>query len=218
VKATNEKLITVNADRDLFGRLLIAANARQINLREVLSYELSPIPCSLAHYDRSLRKTTKSVLMKILEKGVNVPPTLPASLLQTIYIIDGMAVVQMVKSGGASTFGDLSLKYFSYFTAPLSLHRCNCTDVHIVFDQYFEVSIKAGERSRRGLTTALEVQIGGPSTPVPKQWGKYITNQQNKINLCDFLTHSLCKLGQETGNRRRFQGWEEMCAYHQRLL
>ena len=36
VKATGEKLTTVNADRDLFGRLPIAANARQINLKEVL--------------------------------------------------------------------------------------------------------------------------------------------------------------------------------------
>ena len=38
------------------------------------------------------------------------------------------------------------------------------------------------------------MQIAGPSTPVPKQWGKYITNEKNKINLCDFLTHSVCKL------------------------
>ena len=35
VKATDEKLMTVNADRDIFGRLLIMANARQINLKEV---------------------------------------------------------------------------------------------------------------------------------------------------------------------------------------
>ena len=59
VKAMDEKLITVNADRDLFGRLLLAANARQINLKEVLSYELSPVPCSLAHQNGSLKETTK---------------------------------------------------------------------------------------------------------------------------------------------------------------
>lgn len=35
VKATDEKLMTVNADRDLFRRLLVTANARQINLKEV---------------------------------------------------------------------------------------------------------------------------------------------------------------------------------------
>ena len=36
MKATGEKLTTVNTDRDLFARLLIATNARQINLKEVL--------------------------------------------------------------------------------------------------------------------------------------------------------------------------------------
>ena len=71
VKAGDEKSIfTVHADRDLFGRLLIVANARQINLMEVLSYELSPIPCSLAHQDGSLRKNTKSHLAGIIEKLV----------------------------------------------------------------------------------------------------------------------------------------------------
>ena len=62
VKSTNEKFITASADRDLFGRLLIAANARQINLREVLSYELSTVPFALSHQDGTLRKTTKSVI------------------------------------------------------------------------------------------------------------------------------------------------------------
>ena len=51
VKAGDEKSITVHADRDLFGRLLIIANAHQVNLREVLSYELSPILCSLAYQE-----------------------------------------------------------------------------------------------------------------------------------------------------------------------
>ena len=40
VKAADDKVITaVNVDRDLFGRLLITANTRKINLKEVLRYE-----------------------------------------------------------------------------------------------------------------------------------------------------------------------------------
>ena len=39
--------------------------------------------------------------------------------------------------------------------------------------------------------------IHGPSTPIPKQWAEYITNPQNKINLCDFLTSTLCSRGKE---------------------
>ena len=48
VKAADDQVITaVNVDRDLFGRLLITANTRKINLKEVLRYELSPIPRAL---------------------------------------------------------------------------------------------------------------------------------------------------------------------------
>ena len=181
VKATDEKLMTVNADRDLFGRLLVAANARQINLKEVLRYELSPVPCSLAHQGGSLRKTTKSTFCSILEKNVTVLPRLPVSTSDTVYIIDRMALVQKMKSGGARTFGELSLKYYSVTTLPLSY--LNCHEVHVVFDQYWENSIKNNERSRRGASTALEVKISSSATPIPKQWDKYISNCKNKTNV-----------------------------------
>ena len=178
---SNDKLVTVNADRDLFGRLLIVSNVRQINLKEVLCYELSPVPCSLAHPDGGLRKTAKCVMSSLLEKDVNILTRLPVSPLPTVHVIDGMAVVQMSKTAGACTFGELSEKYYSIFTTPLSLN--NCTQVHVVFDQYWDISIKAGERLRRGASSALEIQIRGPATPIPKQWGKYIANPKNKVIL-----------------------------------
>ena len=40
-KPSEEKLATVNADRNLFARLLIASKSRDINLRDLLMYELS---------------------------------------------------------------------------------------------------------------------------------------------------------------------------------
>ena len=76
VKAVNDKLVTVGVDRELFGRLLIAANIRQINLKEVLCYELSSVPFSLAHQDGSLRNTTKSSLAALTEAKVNIYPRL----------------------------------------------------------------------------------------------------------------------------------------------
>ena len=67
----------------------------------------------------------------------------------------------------------------------------------MVFNQYWETSIKGGERSQRGSSSSLEVYIHGPSTPIPKQWAKYITNPQNNINLSDFLTSTMCSRGKE---------------------
>ena len=117
---SKEKLVTVNADRNFFGRLLIVSNVRQIDIKEVLSYELSPVPFFLAHQHGSVRKTAKSVLSSILEKDINVLPRLPASPHSTVQIIDGMAIVQMTKSEGCTTFGELAAKYFDIFTAALS--------------------------------------------------------------------------------------------------
>ena len=140
VKKTNMKangrVITVSADRDLFGRLLIAANTREINLKEVLSYELSSVPLALTHQDGGIHKTIKSVLAKMLENQVEVLPRLfPASPLETVHILDGMVIVQMMKSTGASTFGELASKYYTAITAPLA--QRSCKEVHMVYDQYW---------------------------------------------------------------------------------
>lgn len=121
---SSDKLVTVNADRDLFGRILIVSNTRQICLKDVLSFELSPVPYLLANADGRLRKGTKSTLCTFLEKDVNVVQELTASPNPTVVIIDGMAVIQMSKSAGASTFGVLSEKYYNIFSALLFSNNC----------------------------------------------------------------------------------------------
>ena len=66
------RLLLENADNDLFERLHIAANTLQINLKEALCYELSPIPCALAYQDGNLWKTYKRILLTTIEKELNV--------------------------------------------------------------------------------------------------------------------------------------------------
>ena len=156
VKAANDKLVTVGADRELFGRLLIAANVRKINLKDVLCYELPSIPFSLAHQDGTLRKTTKSVLAGFIESKVTVCPQLHSFPKDTIHLIDAMALVQVMKLAGTKAFGELAYKYFNAITSSL----VSCKEVHIVFDQYWDLSIKAGERTLRGsLNSCLEVRF-----------------------------------------------------------
>ena len=115
------------------------------------------MPISLAHPDGSLRKTTKNTLMHLLEKDVTCRSSLPTSQLPTAFLIDVMALIQMVKSSGSATVGELSQKYEDIVASTL------------IFDQYRSVSIKAGERSRRGESSSLEVNIHNGSTPVPKE-------------------------------------------------
>ena len=58
-------------------------------------------------------------------------------------------------------------------------------------------TVKGDHSQTRGSSSALEVKINSPSTPVPKQWAKYISNPRNKINLCTFLTQALSELGRK---------------------
>lgn len=60
-----------------------------------------------------MRKATKRVLLAELEKCVEVLPRLPEQEnTGTAYILDGMAIVQMMKNGGAQRFGKLAEKYY----------------------------------------------------------------------------------------------------------
>ncbi|KAK3696845.1 hypothetical protein QZH41_003454 [Actinostola sp. cb2023] len=197
IKTSNEKVLTINADRELFGRMVVVARKRDIDLKDVLSYELSAVPIALAHTDGTLRKTTKSVLLSLLEEVIaqNIRPSLSASALTSAIVIDGMAMIQMLKNANEATFGKMATKYFDHF---MSLFSPNCSRIDVVFDQYRNESIKCGERERRGESTSLEVKIYSSSTPVPKQWLKYIGNPRNKLNLMGFLSETWCTMARDS--------------------
>ena len=58
-KTSDDKILTIGADRNRFQRLLVVAIRREINLKDVLSYELSAVPLalfqSLAVFERQQR-------------------------------------------------------------------------------------------------------------------------------------------------------------------
>ena len=106
-----------------------------------------------------------------------------------------MASVQMLKTGGASTFGELAEKHFDLFATHFG--RNGHARVDVVFDQYRDISIKSGERARRTVSMGLEIKIKTPTTPLPKQWQKYINNPKNMVNLCEFLCRSWCEMAEK---------------------
>ena len=129
--------------------------------------------------------------MSVLEKNVAVLPSLPPSLIPTAFVIDAMALVQVMKSASSASFGQMAEQYCTHITRMLS--QSSCSRVDLVFDQYRNQSIKEGERHKRGETSSLEVKIYSDSTPIQKQWEKYISNPRNKENLADFLCCALSK-------------------------
>ena len=81
----------LQADRNLFARLLVIGQSQQNCLRDLLTHELGPMPWSLATYNSSLAKKNKSTLAKLLRDGVEILPNLPNA---SAVIVNAMARLQ----------------------------------------------------------------------------------------------------------------------------
>ena len=67
----------------------------------------------------------------------------------TAHLIDGMAMVQRVRTCGVETFGKLSKRLYMVATSQLGHNGCNRVDV--IFDRYDKpMPIKESDRERRG--------------------------------------------------------------------
>ena len=60
----------LKADRNIFARLTVIAQTRELDMQNVLKYELGVYPWSIAATDRTVAKTAKSMIVQVLEKDV----------------------------------------------------------------------------------------------------------------------------------------------------
>ena len=188
-KSSTGESISISTDRELFSRIVVVAKSRDIDLKEMLTYELSPVPLALAKPDGSLNKTAKQTLLAELEKNSSSTfARLPTVQGDTAWMVDGMAMLQMSKTSSLKTFGDLSEFLFDQIMRIFNTQQPVRVDV--LFDRYdITPSIKSAERARRSQTPGHKLKITNANMPLPKQWDKYLANPQNKTNLSDFLSN-----------------------------
>ena len=103
------RAVILRTDRNLFARLFVIGESRQMDLRQLLIHELGPLPWSLALFDGALVKTNKAALRKPLEDGVESLQRLPAQT--TAVIIDAMALLQTMRKI-PERFSDLAVMIF----------------------------------------------------------------------------------------------------------
>ena len=77
VPISKDKEKVIKYGKDLFQRFLVVSRSREIDFQDVLSYKLSPVLSSIAHLNRSTRKTAKSNLLKGLMIDINIADHLP---------------------------------------------------------------------------------------------------------------------------------------------
>ena len=172
--------VIVRADRNLFARLLIVAQTRSLNMRDVLCCELGPLPWSLASVDGSLAKTAKSKLLDLLEKDIPPAENVPGN---AAWMIDAMALLQSLCTIPA-TFADLAMKAFDVATAAF---LSGSVRIDFVVDRYPTHNIKRCERSQRAKQGIVKINIANRLQKCPSQWKKYLSLDSNKTNLSEFL-------------------------------
>ena len=123
-----------------------------MDLKDLLSHELGPLPWSLASSNGSLAKTNKAILSKLLENGVECPPTLPD--LTTAVIIDAMAMRQMLVR-----IPNRFSKLVDMVMTRILIEAGQAARIDFVEDQYTANSIKNTERNKRGRDGEIVINI-----------------------------------------------------------
>lgn len=192
VKVKKDAVVVVKAERDIFRRLLVVSDGgRNVDLANILQYELSPVPLALAGMNHQLHSTNKSALAEILTKTIEVETELPKSDSSSCLLIDGHAMIQALgKPEGARTFGDLANIFFKNIRRRF---EAGFQRVDVVFDRYFDSSIKDGTRSNRVGATARPIRriIDSRDVKLPQNWVKFIGHSSNKAELASFLSNEI---------------------------
>ena len=190
--AKEKKLTKSNpqSDRELFGRLLVISKDRNVDLKELFSFELTSIPQSSVNSDGSLSKTNKAQTLRDLESHVQA--TNRDHLMElmnksdTGVFVDHMACVKKLSSwAGINTFGDLYAGLTNFVQEAFKEGDI----VHIVSDKYdAPLSIKSGERIRRGnIAGSPEIVVHSEKQVLPRNMKTYLANPKTKaISIISF--------------------------------
>ena len=173
--------VQLRATWDMFNRLLIIGKSRNVDLKELLSYSLTPVPLSLGTSDGAICKTNKSQLIHELEKDTECVPNIPVG---SALMVDGMAFIQQMQKV-PSTFGQLAVEILNNLIG--FARNCGCSRVDFVCDRYPSQSIKNCERERRAVCGTQVFKITKPEQKTPKQFKKFLAEGSNKEGLVQFL-------------------------------
>lgn len=144
-----------------------------LDLDELMTYSLTPVPHSLGTPDGFLNKTNKATILHFLTEDYGDVPY-PSD--KSLYIQDGNALFHALGQL-PPTFGEICLKILDQMVAK--------KDFIFSTDCYHKNSIKSQERIRRG--TSSKYIVDGPATRKPADFKIFLSNDDNKTQLCHLL-------------------------------
>lgn len=176
-----KKMTALRNDVNLFGRLYIANQQRYGDLSVFFSHENQLFPPSLSDDGKLRTPTSKSELLKCLD--TDEQPECPQRF--DCKIFDGAALVHSLPLSSATTFADYGDMVFKPYIKQ-ELQKVNRVD--LVWDRYYQSSLKKTTREKRGIGIRRKVT---PTTKVPTKWKDFLSDSHNKEELFAYLTQSL---------------------------
>ena len=121
--------------------------------------------------------------------------------MKTCVLIDGHALIKALgKPNGCQTFGEHADAFFNVVKCYFNR---NISRVDVVFDSYIgEDSIKASTRAKRiGKIKPIRKVIDGPHVPLPHVWSNFISMDENKYDIANFLSEMIMQKGEDLPER-----------------
>ena len=160
--------------------------SQKIDVRDLLSHSLGPLPWALAMPEGLSRKTKKAALAAQLQKNEHLVQGIPENAAT---IIDAIGLVQKINvASSQTTFGSV---VSTFFTMAWNEGGPQRTRIDIVFDTYREISIKNVERGIRGEVQGVQL-ANITATQIIRQW-RFLSQMKNKTSLIRFLANEFKK-------------------------
>ena len=176
VNSSKNKVIELKQQGNIAFQLLVKSQSMSspMNLDELMTYQLTPIPYCLGTPDGYLNKTNKAVGLKMI--ALDKDDTEQPNMEETLLIIDGNALFYCMTEVPDTIKGACE-KVFSMIPG--------YSDVIFSTDMYRKNSVKSLERKRRGCGEKLLLK--GPSMKRPADWKSFLSNDDNKQQFTDIL-------------------------------
>ena len=163
----------------LFGRMYLANQHRQGDPLTFFSHENQLDPPSIS-LEGKMCTGDKSKLLDC----IGLVDVENSDAVFDCHIIDGGTLINTLSPAGAVTFMDFANTFVGHLN-----HLLKSTKrLDLVWDQYYDKSIKSGTRTSRGTGCRRKV---APKTRLPTEraysWNKFLRNAENKVELIHYL-------------------------------
>ncbi len=181
LNASKEKIRDLRNDASNFCKLYVASQHRESDVDKFFAHENRLYPPSISEMGGLRKARNKSDILVCLEEQavsvneINVEE--PNGPISPAVIIDGAALIHMLRPGASRTFHD----YISGVVWPFVLWSLKTAErVDIVFDRYLPNSLKYGTRLGRGSGQKVNVTN---KTSIPTNFNKFLAVDENKKQL-----------------------------------